>query len=547
MSTLDAVTTATPVEQVPVGDPLPLRVAFAGGPALELFGAGVDAVAAGRGDGIEGAAALVVDERPPRGGRRTAERLWRAAQTAGVPVIGVRRTSVAEPAWSGLADLIIGAPLAGDVPALPASAPVDPHLHNPIGFRGAGVAGFAAMVTGSVSAERLQPGIAWLGEITDGEPTSIATPDRRQLPALPPMVLPRKLPRSSRVLGGLRARLGVLDHPAFHASSWDRAGLLTRLCAAGIPVVPAELSSEAAELLGPNLTAAIEATGLEELRDPDGRERASIRVRRAALRHHSPQARWRQIAGALGIDLPSPALVSVVLSTRRQEWLEHGIAQVLRQTYEPRELIVCLHGDEFTEDVEDRVRAQAPDPVKIVRVDDELTLGESLNAGVAVSEGDVVTKMDDDDYYTVDHLWDLVLALEYAEADLVGKGAEFVYVSTVDLTIRRFIGPAETDHSRLGGGVMMARREPLLEIGGWPARNRGEDGWLVKNFKSAGKRVHRTHGFGYILNRHMRGHTWNTYADYFLVQSQREWRGLRFDVTAIEPGADGLEPPTDQD
>jgi hypothetical protein len=335
----------------------------------------------------------------------------------------------------------------------------------------------------------------------------------------------------------------VLDHPAFHASPWERAGLLTKLCAAGIPVVPAELSDEAAELLGPDLTAVLQAIELEELRDPDGRERASVRVRRAALRHHSPQARWRQIAGALGIDLPSPALVSVVLSTRRQEWLEHGIAQVLRQSYEPRELIVCLHGDEYSDDVEDRVRAQSPDPVKIVRVDDELTLGESLNAGVAVSEGDVVTKMDDDDYYTVDHLWDLVLALEYADADLVGKGAEFVYVSTVDLTIRRFIGPAETDHSRLGGGVMMARREPLLEIGGWPARNRGEDGWLVKNFKSAGKRVHRTHGFGYILNRHMRGHTWNTYADYFLVQSQREWRGLRFDVTAIEPGAAGLEPP----
>ena len=44
-----------------------------------------------------------------------------------------------------------------------------------------------------------------------------------------------------------------------------------------------------------------------------------------------------------------------------------------------------------------------------------------------------------------------------------------------------------------------------------------------------------THGFGYILNRHGRGHTWNTYVDYFLIQSQREWRGLRFDETTIEP------------
>jgi hypothetical protein len=57
----------------------------------------------------------------------------------------------------------------------------------------------------------------------------------------------------------------------------------------------------------------------------------------------------------------------------------------------------------------------------------------------------------------------------------------------------------------------------------------------VKNFRAAGHGVYRTHGFGYILNRHFRDHTWNTYVDYFLVQSQREWRGLRLDEAAIEP------------
>ena len=65
-------------------------------------------------------------------------------------------------------------------------------------------------------------------------------------------------------------------------------------------------------------------------------------------------------------------------------------------------------------------------------------------------------------------------------------------------------------------------------------RSRGEDTWIVKNFKSAGRKTYRTHGYGYILNRHGQGHTWNTYVDYFLIQSQREWRGLRFDQSAIE-------------
>ena len=60
----------------------------------------------------------------------------------------------------------------------------------------------------------------------------------------------------------------------------------------------------------------------------------------------------------------------------------------------------------------------------MIRVDGELTLGDALNAGVEASSGELVTKMDDDDYYSTEHLWDLVLALEYSGADLVGKGAE---------------------------------------------------------------------------------------------------------------------------
>jgi glycosyltransferase involved in cell wall biosynthesis len=227
-------------------------------------------------------------------------------------------------------------------------------------------------------------------------------------------------------------------------------------------------------------------------------------------------------------------MVSVILSTRRESWLEHGIAQVARQTYEPRELVVCLHGDEFAPGTSERIRSLYPGECQVIRVDSELTLGDALNAGVETAKGELVTKMDDDDYYSTEHLWDLVLALEYSGADLAGKGAEFVYLQWVDLTMRRFMGDGESDHPRLAGGAMMARKAPLQAIGGWPSRSRGEDTWIVRNFKDSGRDTYRTHGFGYILNRHGQGHTWNTYVDYFLIQSQREWRGLRFDESAID-------------
>ena len=65
--------------------------------------------------------------------------------------------------------------------------------------------------------------------------------------------------------------------------------------------------------------------------------------------------------------------------------------------------------------------------------------------------------MDDDDYYSIEHLWDLVLALEYSGADLVGKAAEFVYLEEIDVTLRQISQDVDT---RMAGGGMMARQGP---------------------------------------------------------------------------------------
>jgi len=413
----------------------------------------------------------------------------------------------------------------GPATTAPVTPGVDPRVFNPTGFRDLDAAGYAAVLSQPAAGDAsLANGIALLGSVSEREPVVAIAPRGGTLPALPAGV--------RRAEGGIdpgsvlelaRPRLGVIDHPSFHASERQRARWVASLCAAGVPVACAEPSPELRELLGDELFGLVAAARPRDLADLDARERLSVAMRRAALRDHVARSS------------PPPA-ISVVFATRRQEWLEHGLAQVERQSYEPRELVCCLHGPDFSADVESRIRDAVSGEVKIVRVDGELTLGDALNAGVAASEGELVTKMDDDDYYNVDHLWDLALACEYSRADLVGKGAEFVYLGgSVDLTIRRFMGDGESDHPRLAGGALMARRGPLEAIGGWPVRSRGEDTWIVKNFQAAGRKTYRCHGFGYILNRHFRGHTWNTFVDYFLVQSQREWRGLRLDEAGIEP------------
>ena len=96
-------------------------------------------------------------------------------------------------------------------------------------------------------------------------------------------------------------------------------------------------------------------------------------------------------------------------------------------------------------------------------------LGAVLNAAVAASSGTLIAKFDDDDYYSPDHLWDLILAHEYSQAELVAKGAEYVYVARQERTLRMFgrRGERYLGYPGVSGGAMLISRHHLDQAGGW--------------------------------------------------------------------------------
>jgi Glycosyl transferase family 2 len=312
----------------------------------------------------------------------------------------------------------------------------------------------------------------------------------------------------------LRDCLGVLDHSGFHRSAAARAGRLIMLGAAGVPVVLVNgLDPQTRQLLGSELCLALETATVDSFVIPEHRERQSVALRRAALR-------------VAGLPTPEPPSVSIVLATYRADWLPHALSQVNKQTYEPRELVLVLHGSRFPTNVTARVTEEVDGPCEIVRVPREASLGDALNAGVAAASGEIITKMDDDDWYGSAHVWDLVAALSYSGAQLVGKGAEFVYLAELDITIRRFTGRAETPSRTIGGGSLTLRKDDLRAAGNWPPLCSRVDQSLIDAVLREGGKVHRTHGYAYLLNRHNTGHTWSAHVDYFLAQSEAQHRGL---------------------
>ncbi|WP_205471915.1 glycosyltransferase [Nocardioides sp. SYSU D00038] len=287
----------------------------------------------------------------------------------------------------------------------------------------------------------------------------------------------------------------------------DRPVALARgvagLAMAGVPLVADAVPPSVAHLLGEPVAGLLGAA--PDLADPVAREEHSVRLRRAALSSYSSLA-WRRRLGELsGVRVAWQPAVSVVLATRRPELLEHALAQAARQRgVDSLELVLAPHG--FDVDPA-RVAELVPGrPVAVVPQPARAVFGDVLQAAARRASGDVVVKMDDDDWYGPDLVADLLLARAYSGAELVGTGAEWYYLEPLDTTMRQ-PSPAEVYRGFVAGGTMLVERTLLHEAGGFRAVRKHVDAQLLWSVRVAGGTVFRTHGFGYVLRRGTGDHT----------------------------------------
>ncbi len=205
--------------------------------------------------------------------------------------------------------------------------------------------------------------------------------------------------------------------------------------------------------------------------DPLEWEIRGVAQRRAALRHHATAFAFpRAAAGAFPSLARSPAVTALLL-TRRPEQVAAVLEAMAAQSYPELELVVGLHGCDLPADDRDWLTRHEL-PVQVVSIPARLSFGEALGEATRWARGSLLTKVDDDDRYGPEHVWDLVLARQYSGATVVGKGAEFVYLEPRDLTVRRRMG-SELYTDVVAGGTMLcpaATWSPSAAGGHWPAR-----------------------------------------------------------------------------
>ncbi len=257
------------------------------------------------------------------------------------------------------------------------------------------------------------------------------------------------------------------------------------------------------------------------INSPELRARQGHLAMREVFDKHLFSHRVDQILTDLGLPVvPRSRSISVVLPTNRAGQLEHAISQVARQRHRNLELVLVMHG--LSEDpavVRDKALAAGIPAVKVLTADPSWTLGEVLNHGIAHAEGELISKMDDDNIYGEHYLSDLVRAFDYADAEMVGKGAHYTYFPDQDVTIFRLPG-LEHRYAHLIQGATILAKTDLLRAFPFEAVNAGEDTRLVRRCKEEGVRIYSADRYNFI---YMRGsdataHTWQA-ADYKLTRN----------------------------
>ncbi|MBF9130195.1 glycosyltransferase [Plantactinospora sp. S1510] len=333
-------------------------------------------------------------------------------------------------------------------------------------------------------------------------------------------------------IGAALDGIGVLDCRAVPGRYPEaEATLLLHLVLAGVlvhapglpPACAAPLADELVELLGRPLPDRPGASS-DRYADLEWEARA-VRQRRAAMRGHGREFVLPRLAAGAFPGFGRLPSVSALLVTRRLAYVLDAVAAIEAQSYPELEIVLCLHGVGLPADLRARL-AGCTRQLEIVEVPAGQSFGEAVGAATARARGSLVTKFDDDDTYGPEHVWDLVLARHHSGATLVGKPAEFVYLQTLDTTVRRDAGAPESFAPVVAGGTMLIGRGDLEQVGGWRPVPRSVDRGLLDRVRRAGGLIYRTHPLGYVYQRRSAGHTWDPGLEYFLRDAGAQWPGL---------------------
>ncbi|WP_440119301.1 glycosyltransferase family 2 protein [Paenibacillus sp. QZ-Y1] len=213
--------------------------------------------------------------------------------------------------------------------------------------------------------------------------------------------------------------------------------------------------------------------------------------------------------------------VSIVVCTNRPQFFDNILQNYSRQRCKSKELIIVLNQDSMNLGLyQNRVRNLAN--VQVYQVPENISLGQSLNAGMTRARFSLIAKFDDDDYYSPFYLTEQVRELRRTKSDIVGKHSCLVYLGASKTLLVR--SPAEKNKpvEFVQGGTLLFKREVLKKVR-FTDRSIGEDVTFLRQCRKRGFKSYATSPFNYVYHRRQnkKSHTWRADDTFYLQGSKR--------------------------
>ncbi|WP_225746627.1 glycosyltransferase [Corynebacterium sp. Marseille-P4611] len=272
------------------------------------------------------------------------------------------------------------------------------------------------------------------------------------------------------------------------------------------------------------------------IRSKDFRERKVHLAQRNTWKNHTYRTRAVEILNTCGIEVSEvPERISVISPTIRPENVDNIFQNFARQSFRDKELLVACHGFALSEtELQNLKQKYEIEGVVVLSAPAEATLADNLNAMINAATGDVIARMDDDDWYGEYYLEDMYNSLQFSQADVVGKAASYIYFQGSDMTVLTMPNMEHKYSQFVRGATIMARKETFVDTP-FPNGKRGEDSDFLTAILEKGGRIYSTDRFNFSVTRlaEKESHTWAASDDLLFGTGEMKYIGQALDQISV--------------
>ncbi|MBI95546.1 hypothetical protein CL656_00120 [bacterium] len=122
--------------------------------------------------------------------------------------------------------------------------------------------------------------------------------------------------------------------------------------------------------------------------------------------------------------------VSIICVIKDKNNIKNIIETFNKQNYKNKELLLCIKENNDVNNLNEFVEKK--NDIKVITLNSEYSKDYCLNELIKISNGEIIQKMKDSDYYSENFISNQIIMYDIYNADLVGKSLHFLYVKTTN-------------------------------------------------------------------------------------------------------------------